>query len=89
MSFTSVYQKPKYAVVEPPYVVGEIELPEGVVVYSLLTRCSARELKTGAEMELAAVKVREEERQGEPATVLAYAFMPSCLPDPHLLSSSC
>ncbi len=76
-SFTSVYQKPKYAVVEPPYLVGEIELPEKVVVYSLITQCSREELKLGAEMELAAIKVREEEREGIPVTLLAYAFRPS------------
>ncbi len=37
LSFTSGYQKPKHAVVEPPYLVEEIELPERVVVYLLLT----------------------------------------------------
>jgi len=75
-SFTTAYQKPNYAQVEPPYLIGEIELPERVVVYSLLTECSAEELKIGAEMELATVKVRDDEREGKMATVLAYAFRP-------------
>jgi len=75
-SFTTVYQKPKYGTVEPPYLMGEIELPEGVLVYSLLTLCSAADIKIGSEMRLAAVKIREEV-QGETAvTVLAYSFAP-------------
>lgn len=77
LSFTSVYQKPKYAAVEPPFLIGEIELPEKVVVYSLLTCSSSAELKIGMMMELAPVKVREEERDGERVTVLVYAFRPS------------
>jgi len=75
-SFTLVHQRPKHAVIEPPYLLGEIELPERVVVYSLVTQCSAGELKTGAEMELVTVKAREEARDGKPVTVLAYAFRP-------------
>lgn len=75
-SFTTVYQKPKYAIVEPPYLMGEIELPEGVVIYSLLTQCSSEELKVGEEMELATVQVREENRESKIVAVLAYAFRP-------------
>ena len=71
-----MYQKPRYAEVEPPYLVGEIELPEGVLVYSLLTRCSAGRLKIGSEMKLAAIKVREEDQGGKPVAVLAYSFTP-------------
>ncbi len=75
-SFTTVYQKPRYAEVEPPYLMGEIELPEGVLVYSLLTCCSASRLKIGSEMKLAAIKVREELQGGKPVAVLAYSFTP-------------
>jgi len=56
--------------------IGEIELPEGAVVYSLLTECSAKELKIEAEMELAMVELREEVREGRSVTLLAYAFRP-------------
>lgn len=75
-SFTTAYQKPNYAQVEPPYLIGEIELLEGVVIYSLLTQCSPKELKVGEEMELATIQVREENREGKRVTVLAYAFRP-------------
>jgi len=75
-SFTTVYQRPKYAVVEPPYLMGEVELPEGVVVYSLLIQCSVKDVKIGTAMELAAVHVREGESEGKPVSVLAYAFKP-------------
>jgi uncharacterized OB-fold protein len=75
-SFTKVYQKPKYSSVEPPYLMGEIELPERVVVYSLLVGCAGEELRMGQEVELTTVQVREEERKGEKVALLAYVFRP-------------
>ncbi len=76
LSFTTVYQKPKFSSVEPPYLMGEIDLPERVVVYSLLSQSQHEELKIGGEVELVAVKVREEEREGKRVTVMGYAFRP-------------
>ncbi len=54
------------AEIETDKAVVEIELPERVVVYSLLTQCSAGGLKIGSEMKLAAIKVREEVQGGKP-----------------------
>lgn len=71
-----MYQKPKYSSVEPPYLMGEIELPERVVVYSLLIGCAPEELKSGQEVELTTVEVREEKREGHRVAILAYAFRP-------------
>lgn len=71
-----MYQRPKYSTVEPPYLLGEIELPERVVVYSLLIGCAPEELRMGQEVELTTVQVREEERKGERVALLAYAFRP-------------
>ena len=71
-----MYQKPKFAIVEPPYLMGEVDLPEKVVIYSLLTRGLHEELKIGGEVELTAVKVREEEREGKRVVVFGYAFRP-------------
>ena len=71
-----MYQKPKFAIVEPPYLMGEVDLPEKVVIYSLLTQGRYKELKIGGEVELTAVKVREEEREGKRVAVFGYAFRP-------------
>ena len=74
-----MYQKPKFAIVEPPYLMGEVDLPEKVVIYSLLTQLTRglhKELKIGGEVELTAVKVREEEREGKRVVVFGYAFRP-------------
>ena len=82
LSFTTVHQKPKFAIVEPPYLMGEVDLPEKVVIYSLLTQLGQltkglhEELKIGGEVELTAVKVREEEREGKRVAVFGYAFKP-------------
>ncbi len=55
-SFTVMYYPapPPYRAPEPfvPYGVGWIELPEGIVVYSLLTENDPARLHTGMEMEL-------------------------------------
>ncbi|MFQ5763342.1 MAG: Zn-ribbon domain-containing OB-fold protein [Rhodospirillales bacterium] len=76
LSFTTVYQKPKFANVGPPYLMGEVDLPEKVVIYSLLIQSFHGELKIGGEVELTAVKVREEEREGKRVAVFGYAFRP-------------
>lgn len=75
-SFTTVFQKPKHATVEPPYIMGEIELPEGVLVYTLLSQCSAADIKIGSEMKLAPLKIKEEQQGETVVAVLAYSFVP-------------
>ena len=70
ISFTRVNRKPKHAVVEPPYVVGEVRLPEGVTVISLV-KSSSGELKLGAELELTMEKIGEDE---EGDAVVGYSF---------------
>jgi len=50
-----------------------VRLPEGVLIYSLVTDCRPEDVHVGMEVEIKPVKVREDEEGRE---VLAFAFRP-------------
>lgn len=72
-SFVVVEQKPKFALVEAPYVLGEVALPEGVHVYAVIRGCDPKDLQEDLEVTLALEKVRVDENGNE---VMAYVFRP-------------
>ena len=72
VSFTRIYRKPRHAVVEPPYVLGEVELEEGAHIISVV-KAPPEELRTGIELEMTLEKVREDEEGNE---VVSYSFVP-------------
>ncbi len=59
-----------------PYPIGFIELPEGIKLFSLLTRCDPwdRVLKVGMEMEMVIETIRTDEDGNE---IVGYKFRPS------------
>ncbi len=73
-TFTIAHQVPPGAIVEAPYVLGRVELPEGVLVGALITDCSPEDVHVGLEVEIVPVKVREDD---EGRDVLAFAFRPT------------
>lgn len=72
-TYTIAHQVPPGAVVKAPYVVAQVELPEAVLVGSLVTDCAPEDVQVGMEVEIAPVKVQEDE---EGRDVLAFAFRP-------------
>lgn len=72
-TFTIAHQVPPGAVVDAPYVLGRVELPEGVLVGALITDCPPAEAHVGLEVTIVPVKVREDD---EGRDVLAFAFRP-------------
>lgn len=66
---------PPYRGMDPfvPYGVGEVELPEGVIVTSALTESDPEALKIGMEMELLVEKFFEDD---EGSDVVSYKFKP-------------
>lgn len=77
-TFTIVHQPPSGAVVQAPYVIAQVELPEGVLVTSLVTDCAPKDVRVAMEVEITPVKVREDE---EGRDVLAFAFRPVGKPE--------
>lgn len=70
-SFTRLHRKPEYSVIEPPYVLAEVTLPEGPRIYSILVEERDREPEVGEEVRLRTIEVK---RPGQDEPVIAYAF---------------
>jgi uncharacterized OB-fold protein len=66
---------PPYKAPDPfvPYGLGWIELPEGLVLFSLLTENDPKKLKVGMEMELVFEKLEDDKDGNE---VMVYKFRP-------------
>ena len=56
-----------------PYIIGQVKLPEEVVVSSLITDCDLEAVRIGMDVKLYFWKVREDAEGNE---VIAYAFKP-------------
>jgi len=70
-SFTTVHMPSEHF--EPPYVIGWIELPEGIRVFSPIRYGQEQSLKIGMAMELSVEKLWDEEEK----IVTGYVFRPS------------
>ena len=72
-TYTVFRQAPASGIMKPPYAVGHIELPEGVIVTSILTDCDIESLDIGMDMEMVLEEVtKDEEGNG----IIAYKFRP-------------
>lgn len=78
-SFTTVLVKLPGARVDPPYLVGVVELPEGERIRTLLAGADQESLRIGQEMELAVCVVYKDESEKE---VLGWKFRPADDGDP-------
>ena len=58
---------------EPPYAIGWIELPEGIIVFSQIRGWQDHTLKTGMDMTVHFEKLWDEEEK----SVTGYVFRPS------------
>ena len=70
-SFTTVHMPSEHF--EPPYVIGWIELPEGLRIFSPIQYHQDQPLKIGMAMELSVEKLWDEEGKG----IMGYVFRPS------------
>ena len=70
-SFTTVYMPSEHF--EPPYIIGWIELPEGIRIFSPIRYRQEQALKIGMAMELSVEKLWDEQEKG----VMGYVFRPS------------
>lgn len=70
-SFSLMTRKPKYCLVEPPYILGEVTIPEGIVIYAVIHAADPNALEMGQQVRLDTVEL---ETQGEDGAVIAYRF---------------
>jgi len=72
-SFTIARMTPPGSIIEAPYALGLVRLPEEVVVQSVLTQCDLDALEIDMEVELVFEKVAEDE---EGSDLIAFKFRP-------------
>ena len=72
-SFSLMTRKPKYCLVEPPYILGEVTIPEGIVIYAVIHSIDPEALNMGQPVRLDTVEIEKNET-GD--SVVAYRFAP-------------
>ena len=72
-TFTISRAAPPGSVMQAPYAIARIRLPEGVLITSVLADCDLEALDIGMEVELVIEKVKEDEEGND---VMAFKFKP-------------
>jgi len=73
-TFTSVLNRPPmFYRGEVPYLLGYVQLPEGIRIRTLLANCALEDLTVGMDMELLIDKLHDDEEGNE---VVTYKFQP-------------
>jgi uncharacterized OB-fold protein len=78
-SFSLIDRKSKVAIIEPPYLQIEVEMPEGVHVFSVLDQCDLDAVQIGMEVEVYVGTVKQDEDGND---VLTYKFKPVAAAQP-------
>ena len=75
VSFSVLYQAPEGFDFDVPYIQGTVRLPEGPVLFTLISGVEARAdaLKIGQEMEMIVDRLREDEQGNE---IVTWKFRP-------------
>lgn len=68
-SYTTMTKKPVFSVLDAPYILGEVLLPEGVRVYSAINVFGGEQPSIGSRVRLDPIEVRR-----GMGTVIAYSF---------------
>jgi len=69
-SYSLVAKKAKYSLVEPPYILGEVRIPEGILIYSVIN-AKSEELQMGQKVKLETVEIKKDETEN---SIIAYSF---------------
>ena len=72
-TYTIARQTPPGSLVEAPYAVAVVELPEKVAVRAVLTDVDLESVRVGMEVEITLAKMKEDEEGNE---VVSYKFRP-------------
>lgn len=72
-TFCLIDRKSKFAIIEPPYIQAEIEMPEGVHVFTVLDKCDPQTVTIGMAVQVYVEKVKQDEEGND---VVAYKFRP-------------
>ncbi|MFH1349389.1 MAG: OB-fold domain-containing protein [Pseudomonadota bacterium] len=73
-SFSIMTRKTKYALIETPYVLGEVKIPEGLLIYTVINTEAPEKLQMGQKVTLDSMEVKKDD---EGNSVVAYNFEPA------------
>ena len=72
-SYSFMTRKPKYCLIEPPYILGEVMIPEAIVIYTVINTPNQEKLRMGQKVQLDTVEIEKDE---EGNSVIAYISTP-------------
>ncbi|MBI2165061.1 MAG: OB-fold domain-containing protein [Chloroflexi bacterium] len=72
-SYTVMTRKTQYALVQTPYILGEVLMPQGIRIYSYINVKDAKNLKLGQRLKLDTLEIKKNE---DGSSVIAYSFVP-------------
>ena len=72
-TFSVVDRKSKYTLIEPPYIQAEVQMPEGIRVFTVLDQCKPEQVSIGMPVE---VYVGTVKKNADGTEVIAYKFKP-------------
>lgn len=72
-TFSVIDRKSKYSIIEPPYIQAEVQMPEGIRVFTVLDQCTPDDVRIGLPVEVYVGKVQEDRNGND---VIAFKFKP-------------
>ena len=73
-SFSIMTRKTKYCLMETPYVLGEVRIPEGILIYTVINTKNPEKLQMGQKVKLDTMEIKKNE---EGSSVIAFNFAPA------------
>ncbi len=72
-SYSLMARKQNYCLVELPYILGEVMMPEGILIYSVINAKDPKELRMGQKARFGTTEIKKDEKGN---SVMAYWFTP-------------
>lgn len=73
-SYSLMTRKPGYALIKTPYILGEVRIPEGILIYTFVKTENPEGLRMGQKVELDSLEIKKDETGNG---VYAYCFTPA------------
>ena len=72
-SFSLMTRKKSYCLVQTPYIFGEVMIPEGILIYTVINAQSVEAFQMGQKAKLDTTEIKKDEKG---TSVIAYRFTP-------------
>ena len=72
-SYSLMTRKQIYCLVDIPYILGEVTIPEGIVIYTMINAKNTEVLKIGQKARLDTIEIKKDESGN---SIMAYCYLP-------------